>query len=136
MEAATGARTTLKRICVEEITCGPLEQLFPGAASPQYIYRGCEKLQLPCFYWECRPAKAAIALLHRHEQEPGAAVAGNGHEWAVIYIYSTYLIQSTPPPESGGSPNRVWYLQLSEPSADRGGSGSARLLHNSLHTSA
>ena len=48
-KAATGARTTLKRICDEEITCGTLEQLFPGAAkseSPQYICRGCEKLLL------------------------------------------------------------------------------------------
>ena len=48
--------------------------------------------QLPCFYWECRPAKEAI-LLHRHEHEPGAAVAGNhhgsGHEWAVVYIAPT-----------------------------------------------
>ena len=34
-------------------------------------------------------------------------------------LHSTYLSQSTPP-ESDGSSNRVWYLQLSRPSADRG----------------
>ena len=33
--------------------------------------------------------KQLEAYLHRHEHEPGAAVAGNGHEWAVVYIAPT-----------------------------------------------
>ena len=52
----------------------------------------------------------------------------DSRQWPRVggHLHSTYLSQSTPP-ESGGSPNRVWYLQLSRPSADRGGSGSAKL---------